>query len=210
MLSPGEIFFSFQLRSGLSWPLLIPAIVSLAGLLSYASFTDLYRQRIIRNWTSLATVILCWSLIPLIFVNPGVHFAWGTIPVIISFLLFLSGGQGGGDLKLYLGLGPLFGPAGFLFFIISSIVVLVYSLPLGIKSYDRQKPFGQRLGQAPAAPGIALAVPLTAAIGGAPLILVAASTGLGVGLFLLWRFWPTEDRQQPGQPMVWPQDSLPQ
>jgi Flp pilus assembly protein protease CpaA len=191
--------------------MLIPLGLSIAGLLSYAAFTDIYRQRIIYNWTSLALILLSWSAVPLLFANPGAHLAWGMIPVAISFFMYLAGGQGGGDLKLYFALGPLFGPVGFLYFLLSSLLIIGYSLPGAFRrGYQRDKPFGQRLGSTPAAPGIALAVPLTAALAGVPWLAALGLALTGLLFFALWRWNPgaEESPEQLRQADSWPQESL--
>jgi hypothetical protein len=93
------------------------------------------------------------------------------------------------------------------FFFISAIIIIIYALPLGIKNFDRHKPFGQRMGATPAAPGIAIAVPLSAWLAGAPLIGAAGMLIAGALFFALWRFWPqeTEGKEASGP---WPQEYL--
>jgi len=201
--------FDVPLRAGVSTSMLLPFAILLTALLAYAVYTDLFRGHVILNQTSMAIFVLCIAVLPFLVDDPLEHAAWGLIPVVISLVMVMVGGQGGGDFKLYAGLCPLFGPAGFAFFLISSVIVLIYSIPSALvhakANRGKQLPFGHRLGAQPAGPGIALAVPVTLALMGYSLLFCLGMAAVGALLVLLYHKFP--EYHEP-EPTVWPQANL--
>lgn len=202
--------FETSLRPGVTPALLASGAFCLTLLLAYASYTDMFRGHVIFNMTSLGVICVSWALVPLVFENPLPHVLWGLIPVLFSFVMVMMGAQGAGDFKLYLGLCPLVGPAGIVLFFLSTVVTLIYSIPIAVRSYKKNKgkkvKKGHRLGVAPAGPGIATALPLTMILMGAPVLYGLGMLAAGVLMVTVFKLYPSM-RAEP-EPSVMPQSYL--
>lgn len=147
------------LENYFSDPWFVAVMVVVAALLGRASYTDLFRGRIIENKVNLAIFLI--GLITAIIVYPLSHFL--VFLAIAAFLLFLVliGATAEGDFKLYLALSLFLGWASVYMIFISWILIIIYALPIAIKTAKKnrdlkEKPkFGHRLGSAPGGPGIA-------------------------------------------------------
>jgi prepilin peptidase CpaA len=84
----------------------------LFALLAWAAVTDC-RWRRIPNWLTLSLALggLAQSLLPGHLLAPAASLAGLAVGFTVSFLLYLAGGQGAGDVKLLAGVGAWLGPA---------------------------------------------------------------------------------------------------
>lgn len=174
-------------------PMMIIGAILLALLLGHAIYTDIFCGKIIRNEVTGTTWILGLISIPFLYEN------FGSLALIILgiyfflFLILLSGAAKMGDIKLYAGLTLFLSWAGIYMIFLSWFVVIVYSIPIMIKTVRDNKAAGikaergQRLGQAPAGPSIVIAFYLTVGFMGADWKYVGAMALISLitaGLFL--------------------------
>ena len=194
-LSESYFFLDLQVRA-LEFAQLWPAVLVICVLLAHAVYTDTFHGWIIKNSTALALFCAAAAITPLLFADLDRHLIFAAVTFAVIFVLALvTGGIGMGDVKLYAGLFLLAGPAAPALFMLSVVSVLAYALPTRVVGRVRArlrdgewegKGFGNRLGHVPAAPGIALAVPLTALAYGVDARYVVAAIAveaLMVGLF---------------------------
>jgi hypothetical protein len=162
LFNPGPVLDSdIELVFGEWWFILAMVLVSF--LLARATYTDIFKGRIIENKVNLALFIIGLILTPLVYNNIGSHLL--AVFFITLFLLFLViiGATAEGDLKMYFGLSFILGLASIYMLFISWIVIIIYSIPIAIKNVkensksEEKAKFGHRLGSAPGGPGIAIA-----------------------------------------------------
>jgi hypothetical protein len=161
LFNPGPILESdIEVVFGEWWFVLAMCVVSL--LLSRATYTDIFKGRIIENKINLALFVIGLILTPLIYSNIFNHLL--IVFFITLFLIFLViiGATAEGDLKMYFGLSFILGLASIYMLFISWFVIIIYSIPIAIKTVRENKKskepakFGHRLGSAPGGPGIAI------------------------------------------------------
>lgn len=178
LLSPGSgnPLLDLHLSAGVDIHQLWPAAIILAILLGHVCFTDIFKGRRIYNSTTLAVACLGFAVASLAFHHPLTQVLLGLAIVILPFGLSVFGGMGMGDVKLYAGLAPLFGVATLPLYFIAAVITVAYSIPVMVTTRRKagaageKLPRGQRLGSAPAGPGIAFGVPVTlCALGVSPL-----------------------------------------
>jgi prepilin peptidase CpaA len=105
-------------------PHVIVQLAPMLGMLAYAAFSDL-RARKIPNWltASLAATGIAQSMFVLSSVSPGESWAGLGVGFALTFMLFALGALGGGDVKLFAGIGAWMGPvAVFWVFAIAAMV----------------------------------------------------------------------------------------
>jgi hypothetical protein len=154
--------FDAALRSGVTSTELLALAGVYAFLLGWAVWTDLFRQRTIRDTASLGLVFVSLAVLPLLWSDPGAHLLWALGVSAFAFGAWMVGAYADGDLKIYLAYALLLGPMAIPVILLSWVLIIAYSLPTIIRSArdDQERPAGQRLGSAPGGPGIALALPL--------------------------------------------------
>ena len=160
--------------------------VVLAILLGHACYTDIFCNKIIKNQVNAAIFVICLVAAPFIFASIGSHLLVVLAVYIFLFFIALLGAAKMGDIKLYAGLTVVLGLAGIYMIFLSWLVIIIYSIPIMIKTVQENKRSGvkakrgQRLGSAPGAPGIVIAFYLTSlAIGlDAQLVGIAAVISL--------------------------------
>lgn len=169
LLSPGtgNPLLDLHVASGAGIHEIWPAAAVLAILLGHVVFTDIFKDRRIYNSTTLAVAALGFAVAPLVFSDPLPHILIGLAVVLLPFGMSVFGGMGMGDVKLYAGLAPIFGVATLPLYFIAAVITVIYSIPImvgtrrRVKSAGEKLQRGQRLGTAPAGPGIAFGVPVT-------------------------------------------------
>lgn len=185
--------FRFDLRPDLAAGDLIGLGIVLALLLGHAAYTDVFCGKVIRNTTNMAIAAAALAVVPLVYERPLVHLAWAAGIIVALGLIWFIGAIAAGDLKLYSALAILLGPAAIALVFISFVVIIVYSVPLMIRTRrqvratGQELPRGERLGKPAAAPGIALSVPLTLWAAGVEPLYVAALAGGIVAAAALYR-----------------------
>lgn len=108
----------------------IVIIVFLFTVLAFSSYTDLKERKIPNTFIYISIGIII--LIRLFHHPQGVSYIWGTIPAIITVMIYIFSNHspiGGGDIKLLLFMGIALG--GFniaLTIIYSFVVILLYSV----------------------------------------------------------------------------------
>jgi prepilin peptidase CpaA len=102
----------------------------LLALVGYAAVTDL-RVRRIPNWLTLTLVLsgLAQSLTRWALISPKQSLLGLVVGFAVTFLLYIIGGRGAGDVKLTAGIGAWLGPWPVLWvFMVAAIVSLLSSL----------------------------------------------------------------------------------
>jgi prepilin peptidase CpaA len=100
------------------------------ALVGYAAITDL-RVRRIPNWLTLTVVLsgLAQSLTSWALISPKQSLLGLVVGFAVTFLLYIVGGRGAGDVKLTAGIGAWLGPWPVLWvFVVAAIVSLVSSV----------------------------------------------------------------------------------
>lgn len=166
----GFTTFLPEIRAGVTPSTLIGLAVVFAFLLGYAVWTDLFRGRTIRDLASLGLVFAAAACLPLVFEDPVRHLAWAVSIAFFVSAAWMAGAFADGDLKIYLAYCLLLGPLALPVILLSWILIISYSLPTIVRNARSKEklPRGQRLGSAPGAPGIALALPLGLWLAGVP------------------------------------------
>lgn len=150
------------MRPELGSPELIGLALVYALLLGWAFWTDLFRSRTIRDTASLGLVFVSAAVLPLIWPEPKTHLIWAAGISAFVFFAWMVGAFADGDLKIYLAYALLLGPLAVPVILLSWVLIILYSIPTIVASVRsaEKKDRGQRLGTAPGAPGIVLALPL--------------------------------------------------
>jgi Flp pilus assembly protein protease CpaA len=132
-------------------------------LLGWSTYTDIFQNKTIPNTASMGMLFTAIAVAPFLYDNIEKHILWSVGLGLFFFLAFLLGAFADGDLKIYLAFAFLLGPAALIAALLSWVVIIIYSLPAIYQSLHKRKEKnrGERLGIAPAAPGIALSLPLT-------------------------------------------------
>lgn len=174
-----SIFLELHLR--FTDPLLfVPLGVVFAVLLGYLCYTDIFQDKFVPDVASLGLVFAAWAAMPFIYSDPKRMLIWALGASLFFFVVFVLGAVADGDLKIYLAYAALLGPAAIPAAFISWVAIIIYSLPIMIRAKEESgKAKGERLGVAPGVPGIAVALPATLALLGAP-VLGALSLLLGI------------------------------
>ena len=169
------------------------ALLIVAAVLGYCAYADLFLGRIIPNPASVGLIIGSLAVVPLAAADVTNHLIVGAVVCVVLTLLCIVGVFAPGDWKVYCGLAILLGPASIVLIFVSFAFIIVYSLPIAIKtmkgrklSVERPKA-GHRLGTSPGAPGIALSFPATLALMGLDPIAAAALLGAMIASFALSR-----------------------
>lgn len=194
LLDPHGPLLDLSLRVPATTAVLAVPMVLLALLLGYCAYTDLFRGNIIPNGATGGLFLAAVGVVPLLYENPLQHYLVAAVLCALMLPLMFSG-MGGGDVKLYMGLAVLLGPAFVIVFFASVFLVLAYSLPVMVRTVQRNRREGikarrgHRLGGAPAAPGIALGFPAMLVLTGMPLwapASLAAVMALAIVFFSYW------------------------
>ena len=159
---------ALTLRHGLgSGQLALPAIL-LAVLLGYCAYTDLFCGRIIRNNVVGAVALAAAASAPVIFADVRSHFMWAGVMLVLAFLLYMTRAVAEGDLKLYAALAFVFAQGLAVLALVSFAIIVAYGYPYMISRHARAVREKRKAGltKMPAAPGIALAYPLTMLLAG--------------------------------------------
>ena len=149
-----------HLRAGLDTGQLTVGVLLISVLLGVCSFTDLFRDRRIPNVITHSLLLAGLAAAPLLFANPASALInAGVLGGLLFTMAITTSGVGMGDVKLYTALTLLLGPAGWLLYLVSIPIGLIYGLPFGqAQKRGRMRKFG-----VPMAPAIALAFPVTLA-----------------------------------------------
>jgi hypothetical protein len=175
--------FEASLRSGISQAQLLGVAGVYAFLLGWAVWTDLFRQRTIRDTASLGMLFVSLATVPLLWSDPRGHILWALGITLFVFGAWLVGAYADGDLKIFVAYAFLLGPMAIPVILLSWVLIILYSLPTIIASArdSEERPAGQRLGVAPGGPGIALALPLGLLLFG----ITPVQAGIGITAILV-------------------------
>lgn len=155
--------------------LAIVALLFIAGL-CYASYTDLFRGRIVPDWASLPWLIGGLIALPLYAAQPLTHYILVAVIVVVAVPLALYGLMGLGDVKLYAAVVVLMGLAGVGAVMAAHVVAACVMLPImAVKGRDATR-------HVPMGPMLVAGIAGVLAIGGHTVIAVAALGGLGVAI----------------------------
>lgn len=181
------------LLAGLTFWQLAPAIAIVGAVLGYCAYTDLYKGRIIPNAASVGLIVGALAIVPIVVADPARHLIIAAVICIVLTLMTIIGVFAPGDWKLYCGLAVLLGPAALILIFLSFAIILLYSVPIALKTIKTRKlsvkkpKAGHRLGTSPGAPGIALAFPLTLYFIGLEPVYALALVGVIVIFFVASR-----------------------
>jgi hypothetical protein len=168
--SPGHnaLLQALSLRSGVGVSQLGVAAVLLAAALGYCAYTDAFAGRIIRNTVVGVIAFAATVSAPLIFAHALTHFLYAAAMIGIIFIIYLSRAIKEGDLKLYAALAIVFAQGIIVLLLASFAIIIIYGLPLFFRSraLARRENRSHGFTQVVAAPGIALAYPLTLLLAG--------------------------------------------
>lgn len=184
--------------SELTIPFLIVAFV-VSVLLGHAAFTDIFKGRIIKNYITLSLAVLSLALVPFVYNNIASHVLAAIAVIVFVLIIGAIGAVAMGDVKLYAALTLLIGKAGLYMLFLSWFIIILYSITIMYKAVQKAKktgekpPRGQRLGQAPGAPGIVIAFYITLVGVGVALPVVLALFGVSLltvaGMWVIDKKW---------------------
>lgn len=127
------------LRPDLYEPWLVVLGVVFIAAFCYASFCDLWRGRLTPNWFTHGLIAFALLAGPLLFEDWVAHLVVGALMGLMFIVLWRIGGIGMGDVKLFTGLGLMFGLAGILMVALAQILSVLVSLPIAIATRQGRK-----------------------------------------------------------------------
>lgn len=161
----------------------------IVALLGYAFYTDLFKDRIITNSTTLSLATISFATSIFVYQDLAFHFIVAGVFIFALLLVTLFADFGGGDFKIFSALALLLGAAVIPLFLLMCIITLIMSLPQIIRNFKKRKEAGKfKMGHAPLAPGTAIAFPILLAIMGlSPLkaLIILAGIFLSVGWYYM-------------------------
>jgi hypothetical protein len=143
------------------------AVIGMALLLAYCSYTDLWRGMKIRNYVVVPLFVAGAMSVPVLFRNAEHQYIAAVVVISILVILRLAHAISLGDVKLLAGLAFFFGYGTIVLLCVSFVILLAYGTPVAIRAYFSHNRENLKTKQqykktaVPAGPSIAAAFPIT-------------------------------------------------
>lgn len=171
------------------------AVIGLALLLSYCSYTDLWCGMKIRNYVVLPLFLTGAVAVPVLFKNVEHQYIAAAVVIALLVVLRLIHAISLGDVKLLAGLAFFFGYGTIVLTCVSFLILLLYGAPVAAKAYlshNRENLKNQQKYKktaVPAGPSIAVAFPITLGLMGVSWLDVGALLAIEITATVLFKLF---------------------